>query len=216
MIPTVTVESLIQRAKELALSGSREILGITGAPGAGKSTLAAQLVDALGADLAVLVPMDGFHLANSLLEDRGLRQVKGAVQTFDDAGFANLLHRIKNQKVDETIYAPHFDRDLEESIAGAIPVLPGTPLVITEGNYILADEGQWPSARGMLTESWFLEPADDTRIQRLIHRHIAHGKTEQEAQRWALGSDEQNAKMIQATAAKADRIIRVSSARTRC
>jgi pantothenate kinase len=213
MIPTVTVESLIQRAKELALSGSREILGITGAPGAGKSTLAGQLVDALGADLAVLVPMDGFHLANSLLEDRGLRQVKGAVQTFDDAGFANLLHRIKNQKVDETIYAPRFDRDLEESIAGAIPVLPGTPLVITEGNYILADEGQWPSARGMLTESWFLEPADDLRHQRLISRHIAHGKTEQEAQRWALGSDEQNAKMIQATAAKADRIIRVSSAR---
>ncbi|MEN3344034.1 MAG: hypothetical protein V7635_610, partial [Arthrobacter sp.] len=102
---------------------------------------------------------------------------------------------------------------LEESIAGAIPVLPGTPLVITEGNYILADEGQWPSARGMLTESWFLEPADDTRIQRLIHRHFAYGKTEQEAQRWALGSDEQNAKMIQATAATADRIIRVSSAR---
>jgi pantothenate kinase len=213
MKPTVTVESLIQRAKELALSGSREILGITGAPGAGKSTLAAQLVDALGTDLAVLVPMDGFHLANSLLEDRGLRQVKGAVQTFDDAGFANLLHRIKNQKADEIIYAPRFDRDLEESIAGAIPVLPGTPLVITEGNYILADEGQWPSARGMLTESWFLEPAADTRIQRLIHRHIAHGKTEQEAQRWALGSDEQNAKMIQATAATADRIIRVSSAR---
>jgi pantothenate kinase len=157
--------------------------------------------------------MDGFHLANSVLEDRGLRQVKGAVQTFDDAGFANLLHRIKNQKVDEIIYAPHFDRNLEESIAGAIPVLPGTPLVITEGNYILADEGQWPSARGMLTESWFLEPADDTRIQRLIHRHIAHGKTEQEAQRWALGSDEHNAKIIQATAAKADRIIRVSPAR---
>ena len=208
---TTNLEALIGRATELASTGRREILGIAGAPGAGKSTLAAQLVAALGTDRAVLVPMDGFHLANALLIERGLRQVKGSIETFDGAGYANLLERIRNQQFPETIYAPHFDRNLEEPIAGAIPVYANTPLVITEGNYLLSDEGQWPRARTALTEAWYLEPHEDTRRQRLIRRHMAHGKNEHEARQWALGSDERNAKMIHATAGKADRTIRMAS-----
>ena len=127
MTKTTSLEALIVRATELASAGRREIHGIAGAPGAGKSTLAAQLVAALGTDHAVLVPMDGFHLANVLLVERGLRQVKGSIETFDDAGYANLLERIRNQRTPETIYAPHFDRNLEEPIAGAIPVDANTP-----------------------------------------------------------------------------------------
>jgi pantothenate kinase len=207
MTKTTSLEALIVRATELASTGRREILGIAGAPGAGKSTLAAQLVAALGTDHAVLVPMDGFHLANVLLVERGLRQVKGSIETFDDAGYANLLERIRNQQTPETIYAPHFDRNLEEPIAGAIPVDANTPLVITEGNYLLSDEGRWPRARTALTETWYLEPPEDTRRRRLIERHMAHGKNEHEARQWALGSDERNAKMIQATAGNADRTI---------
>ncbi len=212
MKTTMTLQTLIEQANQLASTGRREMLGIAGAPGAGKSTVAAQLVDALGRDRAVLVPMDGFHLANNLLLERGLRQVKGAIETFDDAGYANLLHRIRNQQAPETIYAPRFDRHLEEPIAGAIPVYADTPLVITEGNYILSDAGWWPQARTCLTETWYLEPQEETRRQRLIDRHMAHGKNEHEARQWALGSDEQNAKMIQATAEKADRTIRITSA----
>jgi pantothenate kinase len=208
----ISLQTLIQQADQLASTGRREILGIAGAPGAGKSTLAAQLVDALGRDRAVLVPMDGFHLANSLLLERGLRQVKGAIETFDDAGYANLLHRIRNQQPSETIYAPWFDRHLEEPIAGAIPVYAETPLVITEGNYILFDTGCWPRAQACMTETWYIEPQEETRRQRLIDRHMAHGKNEHEARQWALGSDEQNAKLIKATAEKADRTIRFTSA----
>lgn len=211
MKTTITLQTLVEQADQLASTGRRAMLGIAGAPGAGKSTLAAQLVEALGGDRAVLVPMDGFHLANSLLLERGLRQVKGAIETFDDAGYANLLHRIRNQQAPETIYAPRFDRHLEEPIAGAIPVNADTPLVITEGNYILSDAGWWPRARTCLTETWYLEPKEETRRQRLIDRHMAHGKDEYEARQWALGSDEQNAKIIQATAEKADRTIRIIS-----
>ncbi|MCU1531308.1 MAG: coaA 2 [Arthrobacter sp.] len=212
MKTTTTLQALTERARQLASSGRREMLGIAGAPGAGKSTLAAQLVAALGKDRAVLVPMDGFHLANILLVERGLRQVKGAIETFDDAGYANLLHRIRNQQAPETIYAPRFDRELEEPIAGAIPVSASTSLVITEGNYLLSDAGWWPRARTCLTETWYLEPSEETRRRRLIDRHMAHGKNEQEARQWALGSDEQNARMIHATAQKADRTIRIASA----
>ena len=210
MTTTTSLEALIVRATELASTGRREILGIAGAPGAGKSTLAAQLVAALGTDRAVLVPMDGFHLANVLLVERGLRQVKGSIETFDDAGYANLLERIRNQQTPETIYAPHFDRNLEEPIAGAIPVYANTPLVITEGNYLLSDQGRWPRARTALTETWYLEPPEDTRRRWLIERHMAHGKNEHEARQWALGSDERNAEMIQATAGKADRTITIT------
>jgi pantothenate kinase len=181
------VHSLIDRASQLAATGKREILGIVGAPGAGKSTLAAKLVD-----------------------ERGLQQVKGSPETFDDTGYANLLRRIRNQSPLEIIYAPRFDRRVEESIAGAIPVYPNTPLVITEGNYLLADMGQWPQARTYLTETWYLERDEETRQRQLIERHMAYGKNEQEARNWALGSDERNATIIQASAAKADRTIKIA------
>ncbi|WP_228489068.1 hypothetical protein [Raineyella fluvialis] len=127
MTTSVTVEELVDAASELAASGRRTILGITGAPGAGKSLLGGRLVEALGPTRAVLVPMDGFHLANAVLLAHGLRQVKGAIQTFDDAGYANLLERIRGQQPGDIVYAPSFDRDLEEPIAGSIPVFADVP-----------------------------------------------------------------------------------------
>ncbi len=209
MTTAVPIDELIQIAASLATLQSRVILGITGPPGAGKSTLGYRIVDALGPDKAVLVPMDGFHLANVVLLEKGLRQVKGAIETFDDAGYASLLHRIRDQKSGQVIYAPTFNRDLEEPLAGSITVHADVPLVVTEGNYLLAETAAWPSARACLTESWFLDTEQDDRHNWLITRHMDYGKTAEGARHWALGSDEDNAKYIKSTAHRADRVIQI-------
>lgn len=208
---TTTVEDLVARAGTLVRTPGRSILGIAGAPGSGKSTLAAQLVAALGPEVAVLVPMDGFHLSNGVLTELGLRNVKGAPQTFDSYGYAALLNRIRSQREGETIYAPHFDRALEESIAGSIRVDAHIPLVITEGNYLLLDTDAWPEARRCLSRSWFLSPDAGLRRDRLVERHIRHGKSASEATRWALGTDEDNAILIGSTAKSADDIFEIAS-----
>ncbi|WGW11330.1 nucleoside/nucleotide kinase family protein [Saxibacter everestensis] len=204
---TRTFEQLVQRARTLAVPGQRHILGLTGAPGAGKSTVAEQLVDELGPELAVLVPMDGFHLANRVLADLGRRERKGAHDTFDDDGYANLLERIHSQTSDAVIYAPEFRRDLEEPIGSSIAVAADVPLIVTEGNYLLLDHGAWPRARRCVDEVWFLAPGEDVRHDRLIRRHESYGKSPDEARTWALGSDEQNALLIAATAHNADAVI---------
>ncbi|MFJ6723264.1 nucleoside/nucleotide kinase family protein, partial [Streptomyces sp. NPDC091259] len=130
------------RARALAAAGGRRILGIAGAPGAGKSTLAAELVRALGPGLAVVVPMDGFHLAQAELERLGRADRKGAPDTFDAAGYVALLARLR-ERAAAAVYAPTFDRALEEPVAGSIRVGPHVPLVITEGNYLLHGAGAW-------------------------------------------------------------------------
>ena len=209
MTTAIPMDELIEIAASLATLGTRVILGITGPPGAGKSTLGHRIIDALGPDKAVLVPMDGFHLANVVLLEKGLPQVKGAMETFDDAGYASLLHRIRDQKPNEVIYAPTFNRDLEQPIAGSITVHADVPLVVTEGNYLLAETGAWPSAHACLTESWFLDTEQDNRHNWLITGHMDYGKTAEGARHWALGSDQDNAKLIQTTAHRADRVIQI-------
>lgn len=208
----VTMADLVGRAEALAAHGRRSILGITGAPGAGKSTVAEQLVQALGPERAVLVPMDGFHLANTVLDALGRRDRKGAVDTFDDAGYASLLERIRAQRPEsaETIYAPEFRRELEEPVGSALPVRPAVPLVITEGNYLLHDAGAWPRARASLDEVWFIAADEELRRARLIARHERFGKSPEAARAWALGTDERNAELIRASAVRADRVFRLA------
>ncbi|MEP6562094.1 MAG: nucleoside/nucleotide kinase family protein, partial [Nakamurella sp.] len=174
-VETLELADLVDRATALAIPGERHILGIVGAPGAGKSTVAAELVAALGPDLAVLVAMDGFHLANVILESLGRRDRKGAHDTFDDAGYANLLERLHRSAPTraepanaEIVYAPEFRREIEEPIGSAIPVPTRTPLVITEGNYLLLDRDAWPRARACIDEVWFLDPGDRIRQDRLV------------------------------------------------
>ncbi|QEM45532.1 nucleoside/nucleotide kinase family protein [Mycolicibacterium grossiae] len=209
-VQDATLADLVTWAGALVVPGARRILGLTGAPGAGKSTVAEQLVTALGPDVAVLVPMDGFHLANEVLLALGRRDRKGAYDTFDDGGYARLLAALRAQDAgDAVIYAPRFRREIEEPIGSSIPVPSSTPLVVTEGNYLLLDTGAWPAARACVDDVWFLAPDTDVRHERLVRRHEAYGKTPEEAQFWALGSDERNAQLIESTAARADRIVRL-------
>lgn len=175
-------------------------------PGAGKSTLAQELLTALSPS-AVYVPMDGFHLANEVLVRLGRRDRKGAPDTFDSAGYVALLRRLRTVQHGVTVYAPSFHREIEEPIAGAIPVPPDVPLVITEGNYLLVPDGTWNAVRPLLDEAWFVEVADETRIERLIARHVAFGKSPTEARGWVLRSDESNADLVRTTRALADVIV---------
>ncbi|RMB77021.1 nucleoside/nucleotide kinase family protein [Rhodococcus sp. SBT000017] len=210
-VQEATLPELVELARTLAVPGERRILGLTGAPGAGKSTVAQQLVDALGPELAVLVPMDGFHLANEVLIELGRLDRKGAHDTFDDGGYSRLIAAVHDQQPGGPIvYAPRFRREIEESIGSSIPVPSTVPLVITEGNYLLMESDAWPAARAMIDEVWFLAPHTRVRHERLVARHEAYGKSHEDAEFWALGSDERNAELIGSTARRADRILRLT------
>jgi pantothenate kinase len=201
----VGYEELVKRARALVVAGQRRILGITGSPGAGKGTVAERLLQELG-DSAVLVPMDGFHLSNAQLRRLGAADRKGAPDTFDAAGYVALLRRIRKCRPD-TVYAPEFHREIEESYAGAIAVEPDVPLVITEGNYLLLDTPPWSAVRELLDETWFLAPEDDIRVQRLIARHISYGRTPEEAAEWVHRSDERNAAIVAPSRERADLVV---------
>lgn len=192
----------------LATAGARRILGIAGMPGAGKSTLASQVAEALGS-AAVYVPMDGFHLANHELLRLGRRERKGAVDTFDASGFVHLLERLQAVEGD-VVYAPSFLRDIEEPIAGWIPIPSEVPLVITEGNYLLVSDGAWGRVKRLLDESWYVEIDEHIRVERLIARHEAFGKSPEDARRWALGTDQVNAALVATTRCRADVVVQIS------
>lgn len=201
--------ALLGRAVRLA-GGSRRLLGLAGPPGAGKSTLAAALVAALG-ERAVLVPMDGFHLAQAELVRLGRADRKGAPDTFDVDGLVALLVRLRAQgPADPVVYAPRFDRHLEEAVAGAVPVSAATPLVVVEGNYLLHDEGSWAQARDLLDEAWYLDLPDGVRVERLVARHVAHGRTPGAAREWVLRSDEANARLVARGRERADVVVPVT------
>jgi pantothenate kinase len=199
--PTVPAEALA-RVRALATTGQRRLLGLVAPPGTGKSTLAALLAQSLG-DLAQVVPMDGFHLAQAELQRLGRADRKGAPDTFDGAGYAALLRRLRQPQADETVYAPAFRREIEEPVAGAIAVPPSVPLVITEGNYLLLDMPPWREVAPLLDEVWYLDVDGDLRRERLLQRHVAHGRSREAARQWMAHTDEPNARLIAATRARA-------------
>jgi pantothenate kinase len=197
----------LARAAALLAAGGRRLLGLAGPPGAGKSTLAARLAAALG-PAACVVPMDGFHLAQRELERLGRAGRKGAPDTFDAASYRALLRRLRAAGGDEVVYAPEFRREIEEPVACAIAVGPEARLVITEGNYLLLDDGPWAGVAALLDETWYVHTPDALRVPRLVARHVAHGRAEAEARRWVEASDELNARLVAGTRERADYVFR--------
>lgn len=212
----LSFDDLVARARGLVTPGRRALLGIVGSPGSGKSTLAEVLLAALradpppdaGADWVAHVPMDGYHLADVELERLGLRQAKGAPDTFDAGGYVALLARLRAaDPADAVVYAPAFERTLEQPLAGAIPVPAAARLVVTEGNYLLLDSGRWPAVRPLVDEVWFCALRDEVRLHRLHARHVMFGKSPDEAVAWVAAVDQPNASLIDATRDRADLLV---------
>lgn len=210
----VTLQDLLERTRRLAASSTAPVvIGVAGAPGAGKTTLVESLVSELNKGVPdpehqqfAHVPMDGFHLSDQELTRLGLLGRKGAPETFDVHGYAATLHRLRTPRA-AVVYAPGFERTIEQPIAGVIPVCPSATTVLTEGNYLLLDRPEWQQVRDQCTEIWYCEQEDELRIQRLIQRHIHFGKTRADAEAWVHTVDEKNAQLIRSTRGKADLVV---------
>lgn len=202
-----TPAQLVDRARTLASGPGRRILGIAGSPGAGKSTLA-DLIAAEVGPVARVVEMDGFHLSNEVLAALGRRDRKGAADTFDAAGYVSLLRRLRLPEPG-LVYAPAFDRGLDEAVAGATGVDESCRLVITAGNYLLLEESPWDQVLPLLDEAWFLEPDEGQRISQLVARHERFGRTPEEATAWAHSTDGRNADVVHATRHRAHLVLRL-------
>lgn len=207
-------EPLVADALALAAATGgprRRVLGLVGAPAAGKSTLARHLVagvnGVLGPGTAGYLPMDGFHLSNAQLDRLGRRDRKGAPDTFDAHGYAALVRRLLAE-TDHPVYVPDYDRVLHEPVAARHVIEPHTRLVVTEGNYLAGDEEPWAGLRGLFAQLWYVEADDDLRERRLHRRQLAGGATEEAAREWVERSDRPNGELVKRFRDNCTRVVR--------
>lgn len=209
-----TVEELADRVEVLRAQGrpsARLIVGIVGEPGSGKSTVSDELVRVLESrDIAsVVVPMDGFHLSQPELERRGLADRKGAPESFDGLGYAELLDHLRSSP-GESVSAPAYDRTVEEVVDGAVQVAGGAAVVVTEGNYLLLAGEPWCRVAPLLDLSCAVEVDGDVRRARLIDRHVFFGRSPEDARAWVERVDEPNAALVRDSMHGADVAIRLA------
>jgi pantothenate kinase len=150
--------------------------------------------------------MDGYHLANSTLDRLGLHDRKGAIETFDGWGFVALLDRLRSE-TGHTIYAPSFERAVDEGIAGEIGIDDAAQIVVVEGNYLLINSEPWAGVRDRLDAAWFCATPADERERRLIDRHTFHGRSFEAAAAWAREVDGANAVLIERSQDRADLVL---------
>lgn len=208
------VHALLARVRAERGPGARAVLGVVGAPGAGKSTLVEALLRRLlagppagaGPGWVAHLPLDGYHLADAQLDRLGRRARKGVPDTFDPHGYAATLRRCRDQR-EHTVFVPGFERELEQPLAAALAVLPEAELVLTEGNYLLLPDDGWSDLAGLLDEVWYAEVPDAVRRERLVARHVRFGKTPEAAAAWVEEVDEPNARRIAATRDRADLVV---------
>ncbi len=189
------LDDLARRIVELPKDGERRLVAVAGAPASGKSVLAVALCDAVNSAgrAASAIPMDGFHLDNCLLDERGLRGRKGAPETFDAGGFIALMHRLKSGG--EVVY-PLFDRSRDLAVAGAAVIDAECDVAIVEGNYLLFDEEPWRELAPLWDLSVWFDVPETVLLQRCVKRWIDHDLTPEAALARAEGNDMANARRI--------------------
>ena len=198
----VAADDLVAWIRTNAAGSTRFLLGVTGAPGSGKSTLTERLARELD---AVVVPMDGFHLSNRELDARDLRAVKGAPLTFDAERFVDAVRDIR--RADTDVWLPDFDRAADEPRPDSISVPNEASIVIVEGNYLLLESTPWVELRGLFDTVVHLDIDPALRVERLIDRHVRFGKTPSDASDFVHASDEANAELVEAVRHRAHVIV---------
>jgi len=200
----MTPGQLADLIRQKAPLQGRFLTALAGPPGAGKSTLAAALVAALGQG-AKAVPMDGFHYDDGVLIARGARNRKGAPDTFDVRGFQHLLGRLR---VEDEVAIPLFDRELEISRAGADIVTAADRLLVVEGNYLLLNEAPWPELRPLFDLTVWIDVPEAELDRRLQDRWAQYGKTADEARVWIDSNDLPNIRLVTQGSGQADLVMR--------